>query len=668
VLERSGSPTPKLGVVQVCQGSKVHLAIGQAGKSQVVPQRDVQLICPLPPGAPAPPRLGVLPWQFGDTELGAAVPRRRDLAAAWLLLEENGGDLLELADWCELVSGTSDPVHRAAGWLWLHGPQLWFRLRQQLITARPRDDLRRLRREHWRRQLRENRLLTWHGALKARQPLDPASLSEDHRQELALLHDWAGEQTELPLPAELTRGLQAAHCPVEPGAIRHLLVDLGQWHPHHLPSLSRSCWDLGFTAELEAEARRLAEAETEEHPGDRQRLDLCAQRCVTIDDDDTLDVDDGLALERDGRGQERLWIHVADPGRLVAPGSPLDLEAQRRATSLYLARGSLPMFPPELSHGAFSLRANRRCPAWSVWVELDDDGAITASGVERSWVRPVYRLSYADADDLIELAPPQEEDLGAMHELLLRRRQWRVGCGALLLDQPEGRIRDAAGNPQLEVTEPGPSRLMVAEAMILAGSVVAEMGRQHGLPLPYRSQPAAVLPSPEELAALPAGPVRHAAIKRCLSRGHTGTQPSPHFSLGLPAYVQATSPIRRYADLVVQRQLQALKFEEQPLDDEQLQTLLAELEGPLRQAMQISREDQRHWQQVWFAAHRGQAWRGLFLRWLRPQDGLGLVHVEDLAMDLAAECPRACEPGLPVMLRVQQVDPLRDLLRLIASP
>jgi exoribonuclease-2 len=70
---------------------------------------------------------------------------------------------------------------------------------------------------------------------------------------------------------------------------------------------------------------------------------------------------------------------------------------------------------------------------------------------------------------------------------------------------------------------------------------------------------------------------------------------------------------------------------------------------------------------VWFDAHRGQSWRAQFLRWLRPQDQLGLVHAEELAMDLAAACPSGSEPGDPLMLRVHQVDPLRDLLRLTTS-
>jgi exoribonuclease II len=135
----------------------------------------------------------------------------------------------------------------------------------------------------------------------------------------------------------------------------------------------------------------------------------------------------------------------------------------------------------------------------------------------------------------------------------------------------------------------------------------------------------------------------------------------------LPAYVQVTSPIRRYADLVAQRQLLALQQGSQPMVATDLAALLSDLDGPLRQGMQISREDQRHWQQVWFAAHGGQHWQACFLRWLRPQDRLGLVHVDALAMDLAAECPAGADPGDLLQLRVQAVDPLRDQLRLQAT-
>ncbi|SBO42296.1 ribonuclease catalytic domain-containing protein [Cyanobium sp. NIES-981] len=655
-----------LAVVLQDHGSKLDLSVGFQHRHQQLPRRTATLLVPFTDGGDPPVRLGLPPWTFTDQDLAEALPPRRDFAAAWLLLAD-GDQAWALPEWVELVCSRSDPAALAACWLWLHGSQLLFRLRHQGISARSPDDLRRLRREQHRLALDQRSQRQWHEALRRREPLRRSSLGPQQERELDLLLAVAAGQDATDLPVPLRRALQAAHCPADSGGVRHLLVDLGQWDPHHLPSLHATTWETGFSAELEAEAQRLIAQASEARPGDDDRLDLTAQHCVTIDDADTRDIDDALGLERCPDGALRLWIHIADPGRLVAVDSPLDLEARRRGSSLYLASGTLPMFPEALATGPLSLGAGRRNAAWSLAVVLDPEGAVTTFRLVRSWVRPTYRLSYADADELIDLAPPEDPDLADLHALLNRRRRWRTARGAILMDQPEGRIRVRDGQPELELTEPSAARLMVAEAMILAGAVVAAYGEEHHLALPYRSQMPAELPRPAELEALPAGPVRHAAIKRCLSRGHTGATPRAHFTLGLPAYVQATSPIRRYGDLVAQRQLLALQQGQTPLDADALQALLQEIEDPIRQGLQISREDQRHWQQEWFSRQGACQWQGQFLRWLRAQDQLGLVHLEELAMDLAALCPAGSEPGDALIVRVQLVDPLRDQLRLIAS-
>ena len=232
-----------------------------------------------------------------------------------------------------------------------------------------------------------------------------------------------------------------------------------------------------------------------------------------------------------------------DPSRLIDIDSPLDQEARRRATSLYLAEGVMPMLPLELAAGPLSLRAGQRCAALSVAVRLDEDGAVAEQRIARSWIRPRYGLTYTDGDELIELAPPGDEALSDLSGLLMLRMRWRRSKGAVMFDRPEGRFRRSDGALALQVIDPSPSRLMVSEAMLLMGAVVAGFGQEHSLPMPFRSQPAAELPSSDELDRIPEGPARDAAIKRCLSRGVQGTRAMPHFSLGLKAYVQATSPI-----------------------------------------------------------------------------------------------------------------------------
>lgn len=673
----SEGTAPEIAVVTGFHGGRAELRLALTAKSLTLPQRQLELLasCSDPgQGSGQDPRLP--PWNLTAEALAMATPRPRDLAAAWQLLVADipaGGEgtALPLTAFSELVSGQNDPLHRCACWLWLHGPQTLFRVKQSQAQPRPLDDLRRIRQERQRQRLAEAKDRAWTSALRQRQPIQEDRLGAKQVQELGALRRWASGDRDLTLTEELKHLLQQARCSSEPADVRHLLADVGLWPRHHLPSLQGTSWHQGFSEPLRAEAERLLALADEPAPGDADRIDLTHLPTVTIDDDDTLDIDDGLALEWRGDGTPRIWIHVADPGRLIPVDSPLDLEARRRGTSLYLAQGTLPMFPEVLANGPFSLRPGQRCAAWSLGIELAPDGAVAAMDLHRSWVRPVYRLSYADADDLLELAPPQEQALLTLHGLLERRRSWRAARGALFLDQAEGRIRsashpDTSDACRLEIIEPTASRLLVAEAMILAGAAVADYGRRHHLPLPYRGQPVAPVPSAQDLEALPAGPVRLAAVKRCLTRGVVGTSPQPHFSLGLEAYVQATSPIRRYGDLLVQRQLAAHLRGHPPLEAVALSDLLTSVDAGLREGLTVSREDQRHWRQVWFAEHRGLQWRGVFLRWLREDHRLALVHLESLAMDLAADCPGAPQPGDDVLVRVRDVDPLRDVLRLDA--
>lgn len=663
-----GSKGPELALIEAISGSRARLRAGWDARSQTIPVRQIDLLAPLPGVHEPPTRLDQPPWQLVPSVLAVASPGRRDLGAAWLLLAEAPPEEgVSLEEFTELVAGADSPAVRAACWCWLQqGEQHLFRWRQGRVHPRSLRDLRQLRHDRHRQVLEERRLQHWHGLLRQRTPLNPAELDPAQTRQLQQLLAFAGgEIEELPDP-ELRRGLQAAHCAAEPGPVRRLLVDLGQWQPHALPSLRNSVWEQGFDPALLEDAERLlAQAELEQ-PGDGSRRDLTALRSYTLDDADTEEIDDAVALESLAGGGWRLWVHIADPGRLVASGSPLDLEARRRASSLYLASGVVPMFPLPLAVGPFSLRQGQRCAAWSCAMELAEDGSVAHHELVRSWIRPTYRLTYSDGDALIDLAPPEEPDLAQLQRLLERRRRWREAQGALSMEQSEGRIRCKGGHAELEITDPSPARALVAEAMILTGSVVAAHAAELGLAMPFRGQPASELPPESELQALPDGPVRHAALRRCLSRGSTSAAVSPHFSLGLPAYVQVTSPIRRYADLVAQRQLAASLAGQEPLEATQMEELLEELDPVIREGIQISREDQRHWQQVWFEQHRGERWQAIFLRWLRPQDRLALVHLEALAMDQAVRAPESCQPGDALTVQVQQVDSLSDLLRLEA--
>ena len=640
--------------------------MGLRGKEQVVPARTIDLIHPQPGAVDLSAGLRVSAWPFNEQDLDQSSPSCRDWGETWVLMLESA-ETVDLAGFAELACGSDAVVSKAACWLALHRDQDFFRWKQGAVQARPAAEIRCRRAERRVQVKAELRSRKWVQLLKARKPLVFNTLDSLHQQWIKSLQQLVGDGADaIELDSQLLQSLKTARVEADTKDLRHLLIQLGQWDEHRPASIAGTPWSNGFSENLLLDARQLVENSDRTTPEDENRLDLTAQTCVTIDDAETSDIDDAIALERRQDGSERLWIHIADPGRLIPEGSPLDLESRRRGSSLYLSRGNLPMFPLELSTGPFSLRTGRRNAAWSTWVDLDQHGDISDFGILRSWVTPRYRLTYEDADELIDFAPPEEADLSDLHQLLERRRRWRTDQGALQMDLPEGRIRCRDGELSVQITEPGASRTMVAEAMILAGAVAARFGSTHNLALPYRSQLPAELPSATELEQLPDGAVRFAAIKRCLSRGLMGTQPSPHFSLGLNAYAQATSPIRRYGDLVVQRQIAAVINAETPLSEESMQELIDSFDAAVREGLTISREDQRHWQQVWFERHQSDQWPVDFLRWLRPQDRLGLVRLDDLAMDVAAECPTGSVPGDALVLQVDQVDSQCDQLRLLA--
>ena len=656
--------SPLIGRLLSVKGSKAVVSFGGQRRDQDLPLRDLVAL----------EQCGPLASQAVPTpeQVQANDPSRRNLVEAWQLLVDDAPDgsaRLSLTEFCGLLQDPPSLAVVAAIWTWLHSPQSLFRWRRdrlvQPLTTEERVRLREQRRAERREERQEQRQLE---LMRLQRPWTDQEREELQADRWELIEHWLTllrtQPAAVSQDTDLSRWSRSLQIETAAADLRQWLVVKGLLDPDQPLSLRNSPWSRRFADDLEQEAEQLiARAETD-CPGDGDRLDLTHLATYSLDDAGTREIDDALSLERREDGCW-IWIHIADPARLIEPGSPLDREARRRATSLYLADGVMPMLPLSLAAGPLSLRAGVRSAALSVAVQLDETGEVTAHRIVRSWIRPRYGLTYADGDELIELAPPGDESLADLADLMNRRRRWRRSRGAVLFDRPEGRFRQREGALEVQVIEPSPARLLVSEAMLLMGAVVAGFGQEHDLALPFRSQPPASLPSAEELELIPDGPARDAAIKRCLSRGVQGTRPMPHFSLGLPAYVQATSPIRRYADLVAHRQILARINGTESLSEDQLGELIDDLDDPLRQSVQISREDQRHWQQVWLARHREQRWTVIFLRWLRPQDRLALVHVPDLAMDLVGTAQgRDPDPGAHLEMRVTHVDPDRAELQL----
>ena len=149
---------------------------------------------------------------------------------------------------------------------------------------------------------------------------------------------------------------------------------MGLWHPHENLALRRSQIPRSFSEEILAMA--LQRLQSPPPDPDENRLDLTHLKVYTVDDASTQEIDDGLSVETREDGQERIWIHIADPTRWLIPGDDLDLEARRRCTTVYLPTGMIPMFPAELATQAMSLIQGKTCCALSFGVCLSDSGEI----------------------------------------------------------------------------------------------------------------------------------------------------------------------------------------------------------------------------------------------------------------------------------------------------
>lgn len=442
-----------------------------------------------------------------------------------------------------------------------------------------------------------------------------------------------------------------------------LLVELGLWSPHENLFLRRSQIPIHFRREVLEVAQQCLDSPPPDP--DTNRLDLTHLKVYTIDDESTQEIDDGLSLETLEDKRQRLWIHIADPTRLVIPGDDLDLEARRRSTTLYLPTGMIPMFPPELATGPMSLVQGKVCPALSFGIVLDETGSVQDYNIHASLIKPTYRLTYEDVDEMLELGVSAEPEIAAIATWAIRREEWRKSQGAIAIHMPEAVIKVREdGEIFIDVLDDSRSRQLVAEMMILAGEVAGRYGQTHQISLPFRGQPQPELPSEEELLQLPAGPVRFCAMRRCMPRSEMSITPLRHAGLGLETYSQVTSPIRRYTDLLSHFQLKAhLRGDPLPFATEHLQETMLSVTTAAYEATMVERQTNRYWGLEYLRRNPKEVWQALVLRWLREHDNLGLILLEDLGLELVMRFKRTVSLGDRLEVQVERADPRQDVIQ-----
>ncbi len=440
----------------------------------------------------------------------------------------------------------------------------------------------------------------------------------------------------------------------EPRGARRLLVRLGVWEEDEDLDLLR----LGVRTEFDRAVLEASE-DLKDRPIETERLeDLRHLETVTIDGPFTRDFDDALSLEAVEDGYE-IGVHIADVAGFVPQDSPVDREAFQRGSSLYLPRRQIPMIPPALSQDTLSLREGCDRPAVSLVCRINDQGEILASRFALSLIRVRHQLTYEEVNRRYE----EDALLGRMHRLATAFQRTRVEQGALVLSTPEVVIEvDGECGVSIRLVEQdSPARVLVAEFMILYNWLAARFCRERGVPVLYRGQDEPT----ERLNQREMDPLFFVFMqRRKLQPMMIDTDPSPHSGLGLDVYTNVTSPIRRYLDLVTQRQIRStLLGEPVPYDRDALEEVRVAVEASLKDLAAVRRNRSRYWTLKALRSLRGRPIEAMVLWSTRSRHRLLLTDVL-LFADLKRKNGQDLEPGRRIRVTVEQCDPWEDVLNL----
>lgn len=342
-----------------------------------------------------------------------------------------------------------------------------------------------------------------------------------------------------------------------------------------------------FPEEVLEAASAEAQAFDETNIGDR--LDLTGETIITIDPVDARDFDDAISLKRSDDGHWHLGVHIADVAHFVKPNSPLDLEAKRRGTSVYLPGRVIPMLPEVISNGLASLQQDRVRFTKSTFIEFDEIGRVLHTGFENSAIKVVRRFAYEQVLPIIK-EPEAHQDVPAevrklladMYELAMLLRNRRFEAGALELDLVETKVElDRTGHVTgIKTVEHDESHQIIEEFMLAANTAIATELMDRRIPFIRRTHadpdeeklrvfaefvgtlghPLKRFQSRPDLQKLirdvRGEPTEHAvnyALLRSLKQAEYKVAEEGHYALAVANYCHFTSPIRRYPDLTVHR-------------------------------------------------------------------------------------------------------------------
>ena len=356
--------------------------------------------------------------------------------------------------------------------------------------------------------------------------------------------------------------------------------------------------------------------------------DLTHLKTYTIDDSKTVEIDDAISLEQVS-GQNKLWIHIASPASYIEYQSGIDEKARKLVSTVYLSTNTYYMLPKALINNVFSLSDKEKRESLSLGVILNDDGSISSTEIVQSLIQVDYRLDFTEADELIDYAPKEEIDLSLISTILESRKSWRKNLGSIEILESYGKIVVEDKIPNIKIIDPTLSRQLISEAMILYGDIISNFTKLNKIPVPYRVQERADKVSKDNIQLSDNKILYNFLLKKTMGKTYYSINPMQHDSLALTSYLHATSPIRRYADLLVHYQLNRFLNNKVLISKDDVQQIIQEINNQGRQNIMRFREDQKYWLGKWFENNTFNEYSVILLNWVNRYKNICLLYFVD---------------------------------------
>lgn len=598
------------------------------------------------------------------TNLQKTARKRAELAAAinldeiWEIVSEKPEDIFSVDFLAGLFYGSTPSDDQCAAFLRsVIANQNYFKYKSGKIHVHSPDIVEQLKNKQEKEKKQEDFIIRNTMALRQiwenGNPPQGWDEAETTLQILADYYLFGKDASEYELARKLVKTAELSG----PHDIFHLLVKAGVWDKNENIFLLRQDVRTTFSAAAMAEVEAIKPPKGAEMIS-AGRKDFRDLPIFTIDGPATRDFDDALHIEIQD-DNFLVGIHISDVGFFVKQGSALFTETLQRGTSIYLPEKQLAMLPPALSEDKLSLIKDKERPALSYMVLLSPKAEVLKFEIVHSVISVKQQLTYQEADNLVK----QDKKMATLAALSKLLRQRRVNNGALLLPLPELNIR-INEDDSIAISRSAsdtPSRIIVAEFMILTNTLGAQFVAEREVPGLFRCQ---AEPRQRLIDGFENDIIKVIQQRKRLSPMSLLTTPKCHSGVGAPQYTTVTSPIRRLLDLIMQLQINYMVMGKGVLfSKKDMKYFGAVILKTLEKANQVKYLRQRYWILKYLQSRRDDRFPAHVI-----DSGPRRVQVflEEFLLDADLPLNPAFKvaAGDIVLVKIAKIDPLSNILRL----